>query len=118
MISMITYADATTYNEAISGKVSKAKINNVKNNIDLKRKNTKNKIKDLKIKEAKEINKLYKSQGNLEVTKKELEITSQNLENTKQKLSKLQNSLEEANIKYNRDQIEVGKRLREIYKGE
>ncbi|MCQ2958105.1 MAG: peptidoglycan DD-metalloendopeptidase family protein [Candidatus Gastranaerophilales bacterium] len=117
-ISIVSCAHATTYNEAVSGKVSKDKINNVKQNIDLKRKKTKNKIKDLKIKEAREINKLYKSQGNLEVTKKELEITSQNLEQTKQKLSKLQNSLDEANIKYNRDQIEMGKRLREIYKGE
>ena len=53
-----------------------------------------------------------------QLTKKELEITSQNLEQTKQKLSQLQSSLDNATIKYNRDQIEMGKRLREIYKGE
>lgn len=109
---------AATYNDAVSGKVSKDKITNVKKNIDLKRQNARQKIKELKLKETREINKLYKSQGNLEITKKELQITTQNLENTKQKLAKLQNSLDTATIKYNQDQQEVGKRLREIYKGE
>ena len=111
-------AFSTTYKEAISGKVSKDKIHNVKKNIDSQRSSTKKKIKEIKLKEAKELNNLYKSQGNLEVTKKELQVTTQNLENTKRKLSNLQASLEDANAKYSRDQIEVARRLREIYKGE
>lgn len=109
---------SATYNDAVNGKVSQDKINNVKQNIDLKRQNTRKKINELKLKETREINKLYKSQGNLEVAKKELLITTQNLEQTKQKLSKLQNSLDAATIKYNRDQLAVGQRIREIYKGE
>ncbi|MCR4881447.1 MAG: peptidoglycan DD-metalloendopeptidase family protein [bacterium] len=118
MINIANCAYSTTYKEAVSGKVSKDKINNVKQNIDVQRNDTKKKIRELKRKEAKEINQLYKSQGNLEITKKELEITTQNLEQTKKKLANLQNSLENATAKYNRDQIAVGKRLREIYKGE
>lgn len=109
---------SATYKDAVSGKVSKDKIDNVKKNIDYQRNDTKKKIKELKKQENKAINQLYKSQGNMEITKKELEITTQNLEQTKKKLSDLQNSLENATAKYNRDQIEVGKRLREIYKGE
>ena len=112
------FSHAATYNDAVNGKISKDKIQNVKYSIDLRRNSTQKKIKELKIKETREINKLYKSQGNLEVTKKELQITTQNLENTKIKLAKLQNSLNEANMKYYRDQNEVGQRLREIYKGE
>ncbi len=112
------YVSSATYRDAVSGKVSKDKINNVKKNIDYQRNDTKKKIKELKKQENKAINQLYKSQGNLEITKKELEITTQNLEQTKKKLANLQNSLENATAKYNRDQIEVGKRLREIYKGE
>ena len=112
------YVSSATYRDAVSGKVSKDKINNVKKNIDYQRSDTKKKIKELKKQENKAINQLYKSQGNLEITKKELEITTQNLEQTKKKLANLQNSLENATAKYNRDQIEVGKRLREIYKGE
>jgi len=118
IINTSHFAMATTYKEAVSGKVSKDKIHNVKQNIDSQRSNTKKKIKELKIKENKEINKLYKSQGNLEVTKKELEATTQSLNETKAKLSNLQTSLDNANIKFSRDQIEMGKRLREIYKGE
>ena len=109
---------APTYNDAVNGQVSKDKIHDVKNDIETKRSRTQRKIKELKLKETREINKLYKSQGSLEVTKKELQITSQNLEQTKQKLSRLQNSLETANIKYRKNQIAVGQRLREIYKGE
>ena len=118
MINVTGSAYSATYKDAVSGKVSKDKINNVKQNIDVQRNDTKKKIRELKRKETNEINKLYKSQGNLEVTKKELEVTTKNLEETKKKLSNLQSSLENATAKYNRDQIEVGKRLREIYKGE
>lgn len=118
LLNMAGFAYSTTYKEAVSGNVSKDKINNVKQNIDVQRSDTKKKIRELKRKETNEINKLYKSQGNLEVTKKELEVTTQNLEQTKKKLSNLQNSLENTTAKYNRDQIAVGKRLREIYKGE
>jgi len=109
---------AATYNDAISGNVSQDKIHDVKENIDLKRQNTQKKIRELKLKETREINKLYKSQGNLEVTKKELQITTQNLEDTKRKLSRLQYSLDAANTKYNKNQEAMGKRVREIYKGE
>ena len=109
---------AATYNDAISGNVSQDKIHDVKENIDLKRQNTQKKIRELKLKETREINKLYKSQGNLEVTKKELQITTQNLEDTKRKLSRLQYSLDAANAKYNKNQEAMGKRVREIYKGE
>ena len=112
------FAFAASYNDAISGNVSQDKIHDVKENIDLKRQNTQKKIKELKLKETREINKLYKSQGSLEVTKKELQITTQNLEDTKRKLSRLQYSLDEANAKYAKNQAEMGKRLREIYKGE
>ena len=118
MINIADSAYSATYNDAVSGKVSKDKINNVKQNIDVQRSDTKKKIRELKRKENNAINQLYKSQGNLEVTKKELEATTQSLEQTKKKLSNLQNSLENATAKYNRDQIAVGKRLREIYKGE
>lgn len=118
MFFACNFAVAATYNDAVNGKISKDKIQNVKYSIDLRRNSTQKKIKELKIKETREINKLYKSQGNLEVTKKELQITTQNLQNTKIKLAKLQNSLNEANMKYYRDQNEVGQRLREIYKGE
>ncbi len=118
MLNIANCAFSTTYKEAVSGKVSKDKIDNVKRNIDYKRNDTKKKIRELKKQENKAINQLYKSQGNLEITKKELEVTTQNLEHTKKKLSDLQNSLENATAKYNRDQIAVGKRLREIYKGE
>ena len=118
IINVAGSAYSATYKDAVSGKVSKDKIDNVKKNIDYQRNDTKKKIRELKRKETNEINKLYKSQGNLEITKKELEVTTKNLEETKKKLSNLQSSLENATAKYNRDQIEVGKRLREIYKGE
>jgi len=118
MFFACNFSYAATYNDAVNGKISKDKIQNVKYSIDLRRNSTKKKIKELKIKETREINKLYKSQGNLEVTKKELKITTQNLENTKIKLAKLQNSLNEANMKYHMEQNEVAQRLREIYKGE
>lgn len=117
-LCIASYASCATYNDAISGNVSQDKIHDVKETIDLKRQNTQKKIKELKLKETREINKLYKSQGNLEVTKKELQITTQNLEDTKRKLSRLQYSLDAANAKYDKSQAEMGKRLREIYKGE
>lgn len=109
---------ALTYSDAVKGKVSKDKIHKVKDTIEKKRQNTRQKIHELKVKETKEINKLYKSQGNLEVTKKELVVTQQNLEQTKAKLSQLQENLNTANAKYESDQKDVAKRLREIYKGE
>ena len=70
-LCIASYASCATYNDAISGNVSQDKIHDVKETIDLKRQNTQKKIKELKLKETREINKLYKSQGNLEVTKKE-----------------------------------------------
>lgn len=117
-LCIASHASCATYNDAINGNVSQDKIHDVKETIDLKRQNTQKKIKELKLKETREINKLYKSQGNLEVTKKELQITTQNLEDTKRKLSRLQYSLDAANAKYDKNQAEMGKRLREIYKGE
>ncbi|MDD3594455.1 MAG: peptidoglycan DD-metalloendopeptidase family protein [Candidatus Gastranaerophilales bacterium] len=117
VIQSVSFA-ALTYNDAVKGTVSNDKIHKVKDNIEKKRQNTRQKIRELKVKENKEINKLYKSQGNMEITKKELLMTQQNLEQTKARLTKLQQNLNEANAKYEADQNEVAKRLREIYKGE
>ncbi len=109
------FAFAVSYSDAVKGK---GNINAVKKDIDNKRINTRRKIKELKIKETREINKLYKSQGNLELMKKELQTTTANYNNTKKQLESLQNNLVSAKAKYNNDQQAAGKRLREIYKGE
>lgn len=109
------FAFATSYSDAVKGK---GNINAVKKDIDNKRINTRKKIKELKIKETREINKLYKSQGNLELMKKELQATTANYNNTKKQLENLQNNLISARNKYNNDQQLAGQRLREIYKGE
>ncbi len=109
------FSFATDYSDAVKGK---GNINAVKKDIDNKRINTRKKIKELKIKETREINKLYKSQGNLELMKKELQTTTANYNNTKKQLESLQSNLVSAKAKYNNDQLAAGKRLREIYKGE
>ena len=109
------FAFATGYSDAVKGK---GNINAVKKDIDNKRINTRRKIKELKIKETREINKLYKSQGNLELMKRELQTTTANYNNTKKQLENLQNNLISAKTKYDNDQKLAGQRLREIYKGE
>ncbi len=109
------FAFASSYADAVKGK---GNINAVKKDIDNKRINTRKKIKELKIKETREINKLYKSQGNLELMKRELQATTANYNNTKKQLENLQTNLISARNKYNNDQKLAGQRLREIYKGE
>ena len=109
------FAFASSYSDAVKGK---GNINAVKKDIDNKRINTRKKIKELKIKETREINKLYKSQGNLELMKRELQATTANYNNTKKQLENLQTNLISARNKYNNDQKLAGQRLREIYKGE
>ena len=90
------FAFAASYSDAVKGK---GNINAVKKDIDNKRNHTRRKIKELKIKETREINKLYKSQGNLELMKKELQATTANYNNTKKQLENLQSNLISARTK-------------------
>jgi murein DD-endopeptidase MepM/ murein hydrolase activator NlpD len=100
------------------GPVSKEKINQAKSHIEHKRRETKNIIQQLKVRENKEINKLSKSQTNLELTKQELVESQETLSSTKKKLDTLESNLSDATDAFRSSESKAAARIRQIYKGE
>jgi len=109
---------ALSYNDIIRGNASKTKIKTVKSSIEYKRQKAKEKIIQLKNQERKEISKLYQSQAKLEDAKRELSRTQQELNKNKQQLDRLQRELNEAKSQYKNSEIQICKRIKQIYKGE
>jgi murein DD-endopeptidase MepM/ murein hydrolase activator NlpD len=108
-----------SYNDFFkNGNFTKENIKQVKSKIEHKQRETKNIIHELKVREHKEINKLYKSQSNLEQTKKELGESQEDLKSTRVKLNSLESSLTKATENFSQSERQSAQRIRQIYKGE
>lgn len=93
-------------------------LGQIQHSIEVKRKRTKAKILELKLREKKEINKLYNSQDVFERTKKDLSLIETNYKSSKKRLSNIQYKLNTEKTKYSKQEQLAGIRLKQIYKGE
>lgn len=84
--------------------------------IEAKHRETKAKIRRLKLLENMETNKLYKNQQRLETTTKDLAYSKQQYSDAKQKLSDIEAELARAVSEYNSTLFHVRKRIRNIFK--
>ncbi len=80
-----------------------------------KHQETQNKIKQLKMLENKETNKLFKNQQKLETTTKDLEYSKKRYTFTKNRLSTIEAELAVAVADYNKTLVQVRQRIRNIY---
>lgn len=80
-----------------------------------KHQETQNKIKQLKILENKETNKLFRNQQKLETTTKDLEYSKKRYTFTKNRLSTIEAELAIAVADYNKTLVQVRQRIRNIY---
>lgn len=84
--------------------------------IQLKQKQTRDKINHLKWLESLETNKLYKNQQKLEVTSTTLKSSKQEFFSTQDKLSSLQSNLSTALSDFSTIDFQMKRRIRQIYK--
>jgi len=96
----------------------KAKIAKMRKEIETKRHATKAKIAELKKKEAVEVDKLYKSQANLESTKNDINNCEARLNTARNNLSNLQSSIVTLSAAQRRTARQAGERIKQVYKGE
>jgi len=108
---------ANTKNENLI-KHFKAKITSMRRALETKRMETKAKIAELKKKERVEVNKLYKSQANLENTKNDIHHCETKLDAAKNHLSNLQTNIVSLSYEQQKTARQAGERIKQIYKGE
>lgn len=89
---------------------------NATTNIEKKHRETKAKIKQLKLLEHKETNKLYRNQQKLETTSKDLEYSKKQYSSIKSKLTDIEAELQSAVAEYNATLSHVRLRIRNIFK--
>lgn len=80
-----------------------------------KHQETQNKIRQLKVLEKKETNKLFKNQQKLETTAKDLEYSKKRYDVTKHRLDDLESELAIAVADYNKTLVKVRHRIRNIF---
>lgn len=91
---------------------------NTSNEIQVKRKQTRDKIKHLKWLENLETNKLYKNQQKLEVTSTDLFNSKKELNTAQDKLGMLEDNLSKALTDFSDIDYQMKKRIRQIFKNQ
>jgi len=118
LLKLITFALTVLILSSFHSSSNAASIESKRNSIQQQIERDRAKIFELKLREKKEVNKLYDKQIKLEQTETKLANSKEALHNTKQKLNNLQGDLISAKSEYSQTEYQVGQRLKQIYKGE